>query len=331
MKNNVLLVGGAGYIGSVLTEHLLSRGFNVKCFDALIYSQKQNIKKFLKRKNYEFTFGDIRKEALVESSLKNIKDVVILAGLVGDPITKKYPKEAKEINFTALKNFINICKDKNLDKLIFISTCSNYGLMRNNEIADENCNLNPLSDYAKHKVEIEKHILSLKGHVDYSPIILRFATAFGLSPRMRFDLTINHFTKELICKKLLNIYDVNTWRPYCHVNDFARLIEIVLLEKKEKIQFQIFNAGSDENNFTKKNIIDEIVKIVPSKNIIFEKGGIDQRNYRVNFEKVQKVLNFKTRYTIQHGIKEICEAINSNLFHSSNENVDQLGNFKIKL
>ena len=102
-------------------------------------------------------------------------------------------------------------------------------------------------------------------------------------------------------------------------------------KKKEKIQFQIFNVGSDENNFTKKNIIDEIVKIVPSKNIIFEKGGIDQRNYRVNFEKVQKVLNFKTRYTIQHGIKEICEAINSNLFHSSNENVDQLGNFKIKL
>ena len=141
MKNNILLVGGAGYIGLVLTEHLLSRGFNVKCFDALIYSQKQNIQKFLKKENYEFIFGAIRQETLVESSLKNINDVVILAGLVGDPITKKYPKEAKEINFTGLRSFINRCKNKKLDRLIFISTCSNYGLVGNNDIADENYDL----------------------------------------------------------------------------------------------------------------------------------------------------------------------------------------------
>ena len=330
MNNKVLLIGGAGYIGSVLMDHLLLRGFNVKCLDALIYSKQHNIKPYQKKKNFEFIHGDIRNDALAENSLKNVKDVVILAGLVGDPITKRYPKESKEINYIALKNFINKCKGKNLDKLIFISTCSNYGLINDEDKADENYVLNPLSDYAKHKVEIEKYILSLKGQIDYSPIILRFATAFGLSPRMRFDLTVNHFTKEAINKKPLNIYDAHTWRPYCHVNDFARLIKIVLLEKKEKIKFEIFNAGSEDNNFTKKNILDEIKKIIPNCNVFFEKDGIDKRNYRVNFEKVRKVLNFKAEYTVQDGVKEIYEAIKSNMYNNSEEHIDHLGNFKIK-
>jgi len=329
LKNKTLLIGGAGYIGSVLTDYLLLEDLSVKSFDALIYSQNHDMELY-KNKNYEFIHGDIRNEKLVESSLKDVKNVVILAGLVGDPITKKYPKESKDINYTAIKNFINKCKGKDLDKLIFVSTCSNYGLIKNEEKADENFALNPLSDYARHKVEIEKHILSLKGEIDFSPTILRFATAFGLSPRMRFDLTVNHFTKEAAYKKVLNIYDPYTWRPYCHVIDFARLIKTVIQEKREKIEFEIFNAGSEENNFTKKSILEEIKKIIPDINVSFEKEGVDKRNYKVNFEKVKKVLNFKAKHTVQDGIVEIHEAIKSRLYDKSQKNIDQLGNFEIK-
>ena len=208
--NKVLLVGGAGYIGSALTKYLLSKNYKVKSLDALIYSHGYSVKKFEKNKNYEFVFGDIRDSKLVESSFEDVSDVVILVGLVGDPITKKYPKVAEEVNKISLKNFINRCYGKKLNKVIFISTCSNYGLLKNNEIADENHVLNPFSSYAKSNVEIEEYLISLKDKVDYSPTILRFATAFGLSYRMRFDLTVNQFTKEILDNKLLHIYDENT-------------------------------------------------------------------------------------------------------------------------
>ncbi len=328
MNKKILLVGGAGYIGTVLTEYFLAKNYKIKCLDALIYPKQEVLNKFLKNRNYEFIHGDIRDLISIKKSLNEIDNVVILAGLVGDPITKKYPKEAKDINYFGIKNFIDNCSDKKIDKLVFVSTCSNYGIINDNEKADENFNLKPLSSYAKHKVEIEKYILSLKGKVGYSPTILRFATAFGLSPRMRFDLTVNHFTKELTEKKILNIYDADTWRPYCHVNDFARLIEVVLNNKKNKTAFEIFNAGSDKNNYTKKNILDEIVKILPDSKITYNNEGVDKRNYRVDFSKVKKILNFEVQHTVPDGIKEIHKAINSNLF---NKNISHFGNFKINL
>ena len=172
----------------------------------------------------------------------------------------------------------------------------------------------------------------LKGKINFCPTILRFATAFGSSPRMRFDLTVNQFTKELFNKNPLNIYDENTWRPYCHVKDFSRLIEIVLNEKKEKLNFQIFNSGGDQNNFTKKNIIEAITKLIPYNNkISYEPGDKDKRNYRVNFEKVKKLLNFNVEYTIQDGIQEMISSLKSNLYQKKRNKIDKLGNFEINL
>ena len=239
MNKKILLIGGAGYIGSVLSESFLKKNYKIKCFDSLIYSQKYCIESLNKDKNFEFILGDLRNYNKIDNLFENITDVVILAGLVGDPITKKYPQESKEINYVALKDFIDKCNNKKLKKVIFVSTCSNYGLIKNDDLADEDYILNPLSDYAKHKVDIENYIMSLKNKVDYSPTVLRFATAFGLSPRMRFDLTVNEFTRDLFIKKKLLVYDANTWRPYCHVNDFAYLIDKVLESEKSKVNFQI--------------------------------------------------------------------------------------------
>ena len=156
-----------------------------------------------------------------------VTDVILLAGLVGDPITKNYPKEAHQINNIGIKNCIDQLNGLGLNRFVFVSTCSNYGLIKNNQKANEKFPLNPLSLYAKSKVAIEEYILELRGKVDFKPTILRFATAFGISSRMRFDLTISEFTRKIALGHELLIYDANTWRPYCHVLDFARLIDIV--------------------------------------------------------------------------------------------------------
>jgi nucleoside-diphosphate-sugar epimerase len=327
MEKTILLAGGAGYIGTVLTNFFLKKNFKVICVDSLIYSQKNCIKDFLNNKNYKFIESSIVN--INPDILKEVKNIIILAGLVGDPITKKYPQDSEKINLHEIKMFIDICNKKNLDKLIFVSTCSNYGIIPENVLADENYKLGPVSSYAKHKVEVEKYIMSLNGKVDYSPTILRFATAFGMSPRMRFDLTVNQFTRDLFNNKQLEIYDAETWRPYCHVNDFARLINIVIENPKEKTHFQIYNAGSDVNNFTKKKIVEEIIRIIPNSKFVFLKNDVDKRNYKVDFSKVKKELNFNTKYSVEFGVKEIIQSIKSGLF--KNISLEKFGNYNIKI
>jgi len=258
-----------------------------------------------------------------------VENVVLLAGLVGDPITKKYPKEAKEINDIGVKAVIDACNNRGIKRLIFISTCSNYGLIENDELADENYKLKPLSLYAESKVKAENYILSLKGKVDYDPVILRFATAFGLSPRMRFDLTISQFIREIYLGNELVVFDENTWRPYCHTLDFSRLIFKVVEAPSEKISFEIFNAGGSKNNFTKQMIVDEILKFLPNGKIKYQKHGSDPRNYRVDFSKVELELGFKPNYNVQYGIEELINAMDNQLFNLVDANKIFYGNYKL--
>jgi len=262
-------------------------------------------------------------------SLLNIDAVVLLAGLVGDPVTKKYPEESGRINDDGVRNVIDICAAKNIDRFVFVSTCSNYGLIGSDDKADENYELNPLSLYAKSKVNAEKCILDLKGNTKMNPTILRFATAFGLSPRMRFDLTVSEFARELALGNELLVYDAETWRPYCHVNDFARLIQMVLEAPKEKVSFEVFNAGGDINNATKQMIVDAILRQIPTGDVLYRDHGVDPRNYRVNFKKVKSVLGFEPRFTINDGIAELIEAMENHVFDNVEENRKFHGNYEI--
>jgi nucleoside-diphosphate-sugar epimerase len=323
---SILIAGGAGYIGTVLTQYLLEKDYNVTVIDNFLYKNNYSIHSFLGNKKFKFLNIDINDSDNISKILDNISNVVILAGVVGDPITKKYPEISNKINEGGVKNFIDCCNGKGLDKVIFVSTCSNYGLIKDDELADENFVLNPLSLYAKSKVLIEKYILDLRNKVDYHPTILRFATAFGLSPRMRFDLTISEFVKELALGKELTVYDADTWRPYCHVKDFARLIFRVIEESPMKVSFEVFNAGGDDNNFTKKKIVDLILKKLPRANVKYQNFGGDPRNYRVNFAKVKKVMNFEPKYSVEYGIDELIETINNRVFDDNN---DLNGNYKI--
>ena len=326
---NVLLIGGEGYIGNIVAQNLMSNGSIVTSYDNLMYNNHQCVLNKIQLDNCNFIYGDMQNKERLESVIENSDAVVLLAGLVGDPITKKYPEESALINDQGVKNVIDLCAKYNVENFIFISTCSNYGLIENNELADENYKLNPLSLYAKSKVNAEKYILSLKDKTNMHPTILRFATAFGLSSRMRFDLTVSEFTRELAMSKELLVYDAHTWRPYCHVQDFSRLIQMVLEAPKEKVAFEVFNAGGDVNNATKQMIVDMILNKIPDGKVKYQKYGSDPRNYRVNFNKVKTVLGFEPKYTIQDGINELVEAIDNHVFDHVDENRNFHGNYEI--
>lgn len=299
----IVLFGGEGYIGKVISKFFIKRNFFVESFDNYTYGKK-NILNNIKLKNFKFTQGNIKNKKKIKKSIENTEYVVILTGLVGDPITKKNRKLSKSINDIAVKNLIKICMKSSIKKLIFVSTCSNYGIQKNKR-PDENSKLKPLSHYSECKVNNEKLIKTFGKKSDVKWTILRFATAFGVSDRMRFDLTINEFAKEAFFNKDLDIYDENTWRPYCHVNDFSRAIYSVVNDNRNKSSYEIFNVGSDKNNFTKKQIILKIKKFISFNKINYLKNSKDKRDYNVNFKKINRQLNFKTRYSVEYGIKEV--------------------------
>lgn len=325
----VLIIGGGGYVGTVLTAHLLSKGFKVNSLDAFVYDNHFAVQPFLGDPGYQFFKGDMGDSTTLEKASEGVTDVILLAGLVGDPITKKYPKESELINEVAIHNCFKYFNGKKLDKLVFVSTCSNYGLIKENELADENFELNPLSLYSKAKVKAEEILISMKEKADFSGVVLRFATAFGLSPRMRFDLSVSEFARDIFFGKELLVYDEHTWRPYCHVRDFARLLETVLVADKSKVNFEIFNAGGDVNNFTKKMIVDAILNAVPNGKVVYGQNGSDPRNYKVSFEKVKRVLGFEPNFTVERGINELMEALKNGFYADALENPNKYGNYVI--
>ena len=328
--DKILILGGSGYIGTILSDHLSEKGNDIINIDPKIYTDQTSvkIKENIKIKNFSYDFRDLKK---LDNILKEINHIVILGGLVGDFITNKYLKLSQDINEKGLINFIdNLDNYTNIEKVIFVSTCSNYGIANENKLVSETDELKPLSPYAKSKVKIEKYIESKKNKVSYVPTILRFATAFGYSPRMRFDLTVNHFSYSIFKEKNLEIYDANTWRPYCHVKDFARLIYQVLNTEKSMINFQVFNSGGDINNFTKIKIAEMVSKKINGSTFVENKEkSLDRRDYRVSFKKVKDMLGFEPQYSVEDGINEVIKLLNDNKKYLNCDALSSYGNFKI--
>ncbi len=324
----VLIVGGAGYVGSVLTDHLLGAGYQVRSFDKLIYNHGLTVVPFLQHSGYEFVCGDLTDAEDFTAALEDVTDVILLAGLVGDPVTKNFPEAAAEVNDDGHDNMLRLLNGRGLNKVVFVSTCSNYGLIEGDQLADEDFELNPLSLYAKSKVRVEKFLLG-GNDVDYTPTVLRFATAFGLSPRMRFDLTVSEFTRAMALGEDLLVYDADTWRPYCHLRDFGELIRRVLEAPLRRVAFEVFNAGGEINNYTKQMIVDAILKQLPNSKVSYQKHGGDPRNYRVDFTKVQNTLFFEPAYSVPDGIRELISAIRQGLFRDLREPRSFYGNWEI--
>lgn len=329
MEQHILIIGGAGYIGSVLTKKILSKGYKVRVVDNLLYDNGISISDLMEEDNFSFIFGDFGNNEILKTALNEITDIVLLAALVGDPICKKYPILSRKTNVDYPINLFQKLNNKNINKFIFTSTCSNYGLRADDTLANEDSELNPQSLYAETKVEFEKYILENILNINFSPTILRLSTAFGISKRMRFDLTISEFTKDLTLGKELLVYDENTWRPYCNVSDISDAIIKVLETPKNKVLGQVFNIGSNQNNYTKIMIIELIKKQIDNIKIEYKKGGRDPRNYRVSFDKAKKVLNFNTNYTVEDSIIQLIYSIRNNLYTDIEFRKNFYGNYKI--
>jgi nucleoside-diphosphate-sugar epimerase len=327
---HILVIGGAGYIGSVLVRKCLSRGYKVRVLDELLYDNGISISDLMEEESFSFVCGDFGNETILRDALRNVTDVVLLAALVGDPICRAYPKLATKTNIEYPKQLIQVLKGSHIRNFIFTSTCSNYGLRAaDDSLASEDSELNPQSLYAETKVEVERYILENIGRLDYSPTILRLSTAFGMSSRMRFDLTISEFTKDLALGKKLVVYDENTWRPYCNVSDISNAIIKVIETSREKVHGQVFNIGSDNNNYTKRMIVELISKHVKNTEIEYREGGSDARNYRVSFEKVRTILGFNAHFSVEDSIMHIVYAMDNRLFTDTDARRTMYGNYVI--
>ena len=313
---NILVTGGAGYVGSGLLRELLANRYSVTCVDNLMFGG-ESLLDIWHNKNFTFINCDINdSEKLDNIFLKNNFDGVIhLAAIVGDPACKLNSDLANKTNLTSSKWLIEKSKSAGVSKFIFASTCSNYGKMDDPEaFVDENSRLAPVSLYAELKVKFEKYMLSeMKKTDEFSATSLRFATVYGLSPRMRFDLTVNEFTKDVVLGKELVIFGEQFWRPYCHVKDFSNAFITVLKSPNEKVAYNVFNVGDTKENYTKQMIVNEIKKVFPDTKIKYVAKNEDARDYRVNCDKTKKELGFKISMTVPDGIREIKCVIEDNI------------------
>lgn len=305
----VLVTGGAGYIGSVLVRLLLENKYKVRVFDSLMFGGNSLIDLF-NNDNFDFYKGDIRNEADLENALTGIDYVVHLAAIVGDPACAKQPELAKSTNFEGSKLIYTVANRLNVKRLVFSSTCSNYGKMEDpNSMVDENSTLSPVSLYAETKVQTEKFLLSQPKTNYCKPVVLRFSTVYGLSQRPRFDLTVNEFTKELALGRELVIFGEQFWRPYCHVIDLARSVMLAMEAPLEKVEFNVFNVGDSSENYQKKMIVDEVLKFIPDAKIKYVQKNEDPRDYRVSFEKIKNELGFSITKKVPDGIAQILKVI----------------------
>ncbi len=301
----VLVTGGAGYIGSVLVRQLLCKGYDVRVFDSLKFGGEPLYDVML-HTGFEFMKGDVRIAADVDKALEGIDAVAHFAAIVGDPACKKFSQEANETNWLGSVALFNAAEKAGIKRFVFASTCSNYGKMPDpGSFVVETSDLNPISLYAELKVKFEKYLLEENKDSRICSTALRFSTVYGFSPRIRFDLTVNEFTRNAAVYGEQEIWGKQFWRPYCHVDDLARSVVLVLESPEEQVRANVFNVGSTEENYNKGMIIDEVCKVVPNVKVIYVESSEDPRDYRVNFDKIKNELGFTITKRVPDGVKEV--------------------------
>ena len=306
-SKKVLVFGGAGYIGCVLVKMLINLNFEVTVYDKFIYTSKKSFTKHFKSSKLKIVKGDSQNISEIFEAIRKNDIVIHLAEMVGDPLCEKKPKKTYAINYLASMTISNICKNLGISKFIYVSSCSVYG--SNDYLTSETSKINPLSIYAKLKALSEKAIIrNFDKHC--KPCILRLGTVYGSSFRPRYDLVINLFSGLSANKKQITIAGGNQWRPFVHVKDVGRAIIKILNSDFKKTDNQIFNIVGE--NVQIKDIGKAIKKINPKANVTFSNNIKDNRNYKSSNKKAKKLLNFKTKYTINDGIKEVIDYTKKN-------------------
>ncbi len=307
-KKGVLVVGGAGYIGSTLVRQLLAKNYRVRVLDSLMYGNG-GIRELLPEPDFELIQGDSRDVESVVRSYRDIGAVIHLGAIVGDAACALEPSRTVEINLAATKMIADICKGYGIPRLLFASTCSVYGA--SDQIVDEESLPNPISLYASTKLDSEAIILD-SASSEFHPTILRLATAFGASYRQRFDLVVNLLSIKALTEKKITLHGGEQWRPFIHVHDISRAFILAMESEPEKVSKQIFNAGSDDLTFTIAQLGRIICEYVPGVRIEIAPEG-DKRNYRVSFQKIREQLGFHCEKNIEYAVLEFKQLYDAKL------------------
>ena len=318
---HVLITGGAGYIGSMLTSELLRANYRVTVLDSLLFGG-ESIIPFLHHPNFHFVKADVTESRAVRDALKRDwqkpDTVVHLAAIVGFPACQAVGKQvAWKYNVEATKNVYGQSADLGVERIMFASTYSNYGLSEDGKPVTEETSLNPQSLYAETKIASEEFLLSQKNSA-CAPLLFRFATLYGISPRTRFDLIVNQFVLDAFIKRSLIIYQRGYSRSFVHIRDVVRGVIMGMEAEKEKVRGQVFNLGTENGNYSKNEIVQFVLKRMPEtvveyKDLTF--GG-DMRDITVSFEKIKRVLGFDTTLNVDDGVREVLFALKSGLIRN---------------
>jgi len=301
----VLVIGGAGYIGSHLCRQLLDQGYSVRVLDALLYG-KESLAELEGDPHFELVAGDSRDIGSVFSAMLGADAVVHLGELVGDPACALDEKLTLEINLAATRMLAEAARGYGVKRFIYASSCSVYGA--NDDLLDETSELNPVSLYARAKIMSENALLDLNDET-FHPVILRLSTVFGLSYRPRFDLVVNLLSAKAVREGEVTVTGGSQWRPFVHVADVARAMVMTLQAPLEKVKGEVFNVGGDANNHSIQEVGELVQRLVPEATLTSSDDIADRRNYRVSFAKIRRHLDFHAERTVESGIREIVEAL----------------------
>ena len=313
-KGHILVTGGAGYIGSLLTSELLRIGYRVTVVDSLLYGG-ESLLGFFAHPNFHFERVDVIEPGAVRAALPRDwpkpEAVVHLAAIVGFPACQAVGKQAAWwYNVEAVKRVFELASGFGSGRFVFTSTYSNYGLSLDGKPVTESSQLNPQSLYAETKIAAEEFLLGQKDAIP-GPLIFRLATLYGISPRTRFDLIVNQFVLDAFTRRELIIYQRGYSRSFVHVRDVVRGLILGLEAPQEKIRGQIYNLGTDNGNYTKDEIVGLVIKRLPETVVTYKDltfGG-DMRDITVSFSKIRHEFGFNAELTVDDGVREVVQVL----------------------
>lgn len=307
-KKHVLVVGGAGYIGSLLAEKLIQLGYRVRVLDALLYG-REPLRAVDHHPDFGLMMGDCRNIQDVVRAVQGVDAIIDLAAIVGDPACEQDRAAAREINYGATRMMIEVAKGNGVGRFVFASSCSVYGAT--DDEVDERSKVSPISVYAQTKVDSERALLAAASS-EFHPAILRLATVFGLGYRPRFDLVVNLLSARAKQDGKITIFNGQQWRPFIHVRDVVEAIVLALEAPERVVGGEIFNVGDARLNYTLQQVAETIQEVFPDT-AVEHLANTDLRNYRVNFDKVRNRLSFQARHSLRQGVEELRTAFDERL------------------